>query len=613
MNKNPFSKAGFIWLVTAILVFSLAAAPASYLPPVPPAAYLVQASSANLAGAAVTECGGTATSSLEIIDSAGASLAPTQLECVKSRPGVVAVSLNAPVQMVGKGDGNGNGQGDDKEDKAGKGPIYPATDYPDVTGANLVWTRGHDNGSGVTVAVVDTGIAEHAGLVRGIQGDKNRIIGWVDLVTGKKQPNDPNGHGTHVAGVIANSQIGVDNEWNGMAPGVNLVGVRVLSEDGSGTYEKVIQGIQWVVQHKAEYRIRVLNLSLVSPAQAAYWADPLNRAVMAAWSAGIVVVAAAGNDGPGAMTISVPGNNPYAITAGAFTDAYTPLNFADDYLASFSSAGPTLDGFTKPDVLAPGGHIVSTMLPGSYVARQSGANRVDSQYYAMAGTSQAAAIVSGVAALVIAQNPNLTPNQVKYRILASALPWMIRSPAQSVYSIWQQGHGRINAPDAVFADLHGEANLGMNIKSDLAGSKHYEGYSYYDPASGSFRLRGDYTGMTGGFANWNGSYSPGTGAIGTWSGAIGTWSGAIGTWAGAIGTWSGAIGTWSGAIGTWSGAIGVWSGGFTTWAGGSNAWTGSEPWSGRETTQAGFVNKFKAGTPVESSSMISTSQWVKEP
>ena len=597
MNKNHIFKTGFIWLVTALLVISPVVTPVANPPPAAQATYLIQAGSAGQAVASVQFCGGAVTSSLEIIESAGARLALLQLECVESQPGVVSVTPNAPVQVVGKGDGTADAQ---VNQQAVKNQKIPATDYPDVTGADQVWTRtrDHTNGSGVTVAVVDTGIANHLGLVRDIQGKNDRIIGWVDLVSGTEQPTDPNGHGTHVAGVIANSQVGADNEWNGMAPGVDLVGVRVLGEDGSGTYEKVIQGIQWVVQHKAEYHIRVMNLSLVSPAQVSYWADPLDRAVTAAWAAGIVVVAAAGNDGPDAMTITVPGNNPYAITAGAYTDNYTPLDFTDDYLTPFSSAGPTLDGFTKPDVLAPGGHIVSTMLPGSYVDRQHSAYRVDSQYYSTAGTSQAAAVVSGVAALVISKNPGLTPNQVKYRILTSALPWMTRDPAEAVYSIWQQGYGRINAPDAVFADLRGEANAGMDIKSDLAGKKHYEGYSYYDKESSTFRLRGDYAKLTGNFVNWNGEYAPGTGGFGAWSGALGAWSGGFGAW--------------SGGFGAWSGGFGAWSGGYTTWAGGSTAWTGSEPWFGRDNTQDRSVKNFKAGSPAESSSIISSSKWVEE-
>ena len=115
--------------------------------------------------------------------------------------------------------------------------------------------------------------------------------------------------------------------------------------------------MEWIIANRETYDIRVLNLSLSAPAQSHYWDDPLNQAVMAAWEAGIVVVASAGNLGPDPMTIGVPGNIPYVITVGAMTDSYTPNDFTDDKLASFSSAGPTHEGFVKPEIVAPGGHL----------------------------------------------------------------------------------------------------------------------------------------------------------------------------------------------------------------------------------------------------------------
>jgi serine protease AprX len=583
------------------------------------ASYIVQAATTAQANQAVLNCGGQVTSELDIINSVGAAFLSTQLGCVQTQAGVQSVTLNSAVQVSGD---------KDKDPKI----KTPASDYPDVTGANLVWTKGHDTGKHVTVAVVDTGVDLHTGL------DNNRVIAWKDFVDGKNKPIDPNGHGTHISGIIANDELGSDGEANGMAPDVKLVEARVLKEDGSGTYENVIQGIQWVVKNKDKYDIRVMNLSLVSPAQSPYWADPLDRAVTAAWASGITVVVAAGNAGPGPMTIAVPGNNPYVITAGAYTDNYTPLNFADDYIAPFSAAGPTLDGFTKPDIIAPGAHMVSTMSNSSYVAKNHDANRIKGDYFSMAGTSQAAAVTSGVVALVISAHPELTPDQVKYRILASAMPWMNVDPARAAYSIWQQGHGQLNAPDAVYADLSGKANRGMDIRADLAGEQHYEGYSYYDKASATFQLRGDFANLAGGYANWDGSYTGAmgawsgamgawsgamgawsgamgawSGAMGAWSGAMGAWSGAMGAWSGAMGAWSGAIGAWSGAMGAWSGAMGAWSGGFTTWAGGTQVWTGSEPWAGLGYAQPGFVANFKAGTPVNQAATISTCQWVDEP
>ena len=151
--------------------------------------------------------------------------------------------------------------------------------------------------------------SKNPGLLKKAAGvNKDKIAAWVDFVDGSKSPTDPHGHGTHIAGIIANAQKGPDDEWNGVAPGVRLVGVRVLDEQGFSNYENVIQGIEWVIDHKDEYNIQVMNLSLVSTAEVPYWVDPLNNAVMQAWASGITVVVAAGNDGSDPMSIGVPGN-----------------------------------------------------------------------------------------------------------------------------------------------------------------------------------------------------------------------------------------------------------------------------------------------------------------
>ena len=131
----------------------------------------------------------------------------------------------------------------------------------------------------------------------------------------RHSPRDPNGHGSHVAGIAANRFYETqDAEYRGVAPAANLVAVRVLDETGAGTYIDVLQGLNWIVQNKDVYNFRFLNISMYAVPVAPYWADPYNRAVMAAWQAGIVVVASAGNTGPDPMSIGVPGNTPYAVS-----------------------------------------------------------------------------------------------------------------------------------------------------------------------------------------------------------------------------------------------------------------------------------------------------------
>ncbi len=579
IHISSFNLRRFVSLLTALaLLAALLMVPGSA--PVAASArqsVIVQGPDLNRVVSLVQGAGGTITSRLDVIHGVGALLPGEAIARLKADPAITALTANASVTLQD----NGNDGNDD--DEGGKGPKSPATDYPDEVGANLVWQQG-DIGQGVTIAIVDTGLTRHKALNRDPNGNKGRIVAWVDFVDNSRKPKDPNGHGTHVAGIIANSQKGEDREWNGMAPGVNVVGVRVLDETGVGTYEHVIQGIQWVIAHKNDYNIRVMNMSLVSPVQSPYWADPLNQAVMQAWAQGITVVVAAGNGGSNAMTIGVPGNNPYVITVGAFTDNYTPNNWSDDYITPFSAAGPTLDGFVKPDVVAPGAHIVSTMLPDSYLARNHQANQVANQYFSMAGTSQAAAVVSGVAALVLSKNRNLTPDQVKFRIMATALPWINLQTNEALYSMWQQGTGRVNAPDAVNGSLTGIGNAGMNIQADIAGTQHYEGYSYYDQTTGLFSLRGTYGSWAGGYGSWAGGYGSWAGGYGSWAGGYGSWAGGYGSWAGGYGSWAGGYGSWAGGYGSWAGSYGDpnFAAHFANWTGdaGYGSWAGSLQWVG---------------------------------
>jgi serine protease AprX len=529
------------------------------------ASYILQGKNVPELVQLVQSYGGEVTSRFDVIGGVAAVLPVESIEELRLSEVVTAIVPNAPVRLAGKG---------------GKVNI-PETDYPDLIGADVAWDGGV-TGKGVTVAVVDTGIGAHPGLVNPIRGQKgNRLIGWADFVERSRKPVDPNGHGTHVAGIVANSEKGADGEWNGVAPGVRLVGVRVLNADGFGTYEQVINGIQWVIDHKEKYGIKVMNLSLVAAVQSPYWADPLNQAVMQAWEEGITVVVAAGNTGPGAMSIGVPGNNPYVITVGAFTDNFTPENWGDDYITPFSAAGPTLDGFVKPDVVAPGAHIISTMLSKSKLAKAHPENQYPGQYLWMAGTSQAAAVVSGLSALVLSRMPELNPDGVKFRVMETAFPWVNLETTEALYSMWQQGAGRVNAPDAVYAAEPGFANSGLDIQADIAGSQHYEGFAYYDEQSGEFRLHGDFSDWAGGYGAWAGGYGAWAGGYGAWAGGYGAWAGGYGAWAGGYGAWAGGYEAWAGGYGAWAGGNSAWAGGYGAWAGGYGAWAGGYgAWAG---------------------------------
>jgi subtilisin family serine protease len=244
----------------------------------------------------------------------------------------------------------------------------------------------------------------------------------------------------------------------------------------------VLNGLNWILANKSTYgSIRVVNMSFGAKPQSFYWNDPIDQAVMKLWQAGIVVVASAGNFGPTSQSISVPGNTPYVITVGAMTDNNTPSNTADDGIASFSSAGPTYEGFIKPDIVAPGGHLAGLMdknqqlLAATYPQFQTDSYHL----FIMSGTSQAAAVTSGVVALMLQTNPTLTPDNLKCRLMAAARP-AITSTGTLAYSVFQQGAGLINAVAAVNASVTGCANVGLDVAADLAGTVHVGGPANQD-------------------------------------------------------------------------------------------------------------------------------------
>ncbi|MBC8076197.1 MAG: S8 family peptidase, partial [Chloroflexales bacterium] len=440
------------------------------------------------------------------------------------------------------------------------------------------------NGEGVTVAIVETGLAPLGEKDWQRQADGSLLLagkpyrGFIvyrDFVapTGADSA-DPNGHGTHVAGSIANGR-GLKagkQHYMGVAPGANLVVARALGADGSGSYAQMIAAIDWIVAVRATYNIRVLNLSVYAPVAGPYWADPLAQAVMRAWQAGIVVVVAVGNSGPGPATVTTPGNVPYVISVGALRSG----RFNDDgrdQLATFSSRGPTESAFAKPDVIVPAVRVVAPMPDDSVLATTAMAGRLREKaelelgagkskklvgYYQLSGTSMAAAELSGLAALVLQAQPALTNDQVKYRLMATAR-LALEAGGAAAYSIWEQGAGLAQAQAAVDGTTTATANVGLDIAADLDPTRdlHGWGLTTYDAASNSFRLQPLATTPAG---------------YVVWSGASRAWTGAA--WVGDPNVWAGASRAWTGASRAWTGAGRAWTGDMELWAGASRAWTG---------------------------------------
>ncbi|SMO76070.1 S8 family peptidase [Melghirimyces algeriensis] len=270
-------------------------------------------------------------------------------------------------------------------------------------------------GKDVTVAVIDTGVHPHKDLME----PDSRIIAFSDLVSGKEDPYDDQGHGTHCAGDIAGNGFLSEGLYAGPATEAKVVGVKVLDHQGSGRLSTVIKGVEWCVEHRDQYGIRVLSLSLGAPAFESYRDDPLAQAVETAWHKGIVVCVAAGNEGPYPGTISTPGIAPSVITIGS-ADDHNTLEREDDEKAPYSSRGPTLDRLVKPDIYAPGTNIISLSVPDSPIERQLPENRVGEHYISLSGTSMATPFCAGVAALLLEANPLLSPNDVKSILMHTA-------------------------------------------------------------------------------------------------------------------------------------------------------------------------------------------------
>jgi subtilisin family serine protease len=355
----------------------------------------------------------------------------------------------------------------------------------------------------------------------------------LDQIEPVSTQTDGHGHGAHVSSLILSNRHTRGGKYNGIAPDADLVSIKAFGDDGSGTYLDVIRALDWVVNNKDQYNIRVLNLSFSAPPQSYYWDDPLAQAVMRAWQAGIVVVAAAGNTGPGAMTVGVPGNVPYVITVGAVSDNETPGDMTDDFLTEFSSAGPTVEGFIKPDAVAPGAHLMGLMPPNSQLAQNHPEMYAGfDYYYSLSGTSQATAVTSGIVALVLQANPSLTPDDVKCKLMSGAHA-AVDANSNPAYSVFQQGAGLVNAYDAVYSTGAGCANQGLDISLDLDGTQHYGGYANLNPETGEY-----YVMAPDGYV-WSEGY--------VWSGNY-VWSGGY--------VWSGNY-VWSGGY-VWSEAY-VWS------------------------------------------------------
>ncbi len=366
---------------------------------------------------------------MHTVKALSARVSTAQLADLANQPGVAYVSL-------------------DRQVAAHQQTMTPIGTSPEFTAEpiNAPWAIAQGfNGQGIGVAVIDSGITMVDDLGPNSKNGPARVVYSQNFVPNETVTTDAYGHGTHVAGLIAGNGAdstgkGYSRTFTGIAPGANLINLRVLDENGIGSDSAVIAAIEQAIALKSVYNIKVINLSLGRPIYESYTLDPLCQAVEQAWKAGIFVVVAAGNDGrdlalnsEGYGTINAPGNDPYVLTVGA-TNPMNTAAVGDDVMASYSSKGPTfIDTIAKPDIVAPGNLVTSLLSPGSNLQVNNPAfytqlswynggtsTQASPLYYPLSGTSMAAAVTSGALADLMQVAGYLTPDQLKVLMMASA-------------------------------------------------------------------------------------------------------------------------------------------------------------------------------------------------
>jgi serine protease AprX len=368
----------------------------------------------------IIQLGGVVTKQLPIIHAIAAELPAKAVLSLGKASGVRWVSLDAPmVKSICD---------------VCKDTSHLENAYVQSIGASRLWNEapGYLQGQGIGVAVVDSGVNDQTDLYT--LAGRNRITAAVRFNSGYNQSvYDGYGHGNFVANIVGGNGRMSNGEYIGVAPEVNLINVKVTDNQGWATMSNVIDGLQWIYNNYQRYNIRVVNLSLNSTIAESYHSSPLDAALEILWFNKIVVVVSAGNNG-GDGKLYPPANDPFVITVGAADDKGTPAS-SDDAMTSFSAYGTTVDGFAKPDLVAPGKNIVSSIngAIGCLLAQQHPDHIVEQTYFRMSGTSVASPIVAASVALLLQDEPNLNPDQIKYRLKATARPFDTRTRAGSGY------------------------------------------------------------------------------------------------------------------------------------------------------------------------------------
>jgi serine protease AprX len=386
---------------------------------------VVQATAGTVAGvrAAITRLGGTVEQDLPLIDGVSARVPAAKLRDLSHVPGVRAVTANRVGQLAA----------------TTFDASAVASAFVRSTGASSAWSAGN-RGKGVGVAIIDTGVSDMPDFA-------GRLVHGPDL-SGEGTVIDSYGHGTVMAGLVGgdgtDSASRVGGAFTGIAPESTLVAVKVAGRNGAADVSTLLQAFHWVSAYKDQFNIRVLSLSWGVNSTQNPSVDPIDYAVERLWKQGIVVVVAAGNSGPQAGTILKPGDDPTVITVGGYDDK-GDSDLSNDSMPSWTSRGPTAQGLTKPDVVAPGRLLVAQRSYGSQIEADYPKALFAPSYIRGSGSSQATAVAAGAAALLVAARPTLTPDQVKALFKATARP-LSGTDANT------QGAGRLALSAALTAD-----------------------------------------------------------------------------------------------------------------------------------------------------------------
>ena len=392
---------------------SVAAAPLPAGPASAPVPVIVRGAPGSLAAVDrdITEAGGRVAEQIPLITASAAEVPASALGWLGAQPCIVEVTPDGPVQLMSSS----------YSPTTNPGSLYS---IEQSLGVDQAWQDGY-TGSGVGVALIDTGVTP----VEGLDG-AGQIVNGPDLSFDGTSPSlrylDENGHGTFMAGIIAGRDpaavsghyAGDSTDFLGIAPDAHIINVKVGGANGAVDVSQVLAAIDWVVEHRDDegFNIRVLNLSFGTDSSQSYLLDPLAYAAEVAWHQGIVVVASVGNQGGGAQRVSDPAIDPYVIAVGASQTSSTD-RFS---VASFSSHG---NATRSPDLIAPGTSVVSLADPGSVIADQyASTGAVGTRFFRGSGTSEAAAVVSGLAALLVQEHPQATPDQIKALLTSTAAP-----------------------------------------------------------------------------------------------------------------------------------------------------------------------------------------------